>query len=157
MALAAEAAGVDARSLRYLPYDGGGKAMLALLGGEIAVLCTGLGETAGYVASGDVRVLAVAAPERSGLLPDAPTLTELGAPVVFANWRGLFAAPGTPAELALGEQAQIRAARQRPEWQRSLERYGWADLDLEGDAFQSFLAAQESELKRVLTGLGFIR
>lgn len=157
MAMAAQRAGVDARSLRYLPYDGGGKAMLALLGGEIEVLCTGLGESAGYVGSGDVRVLAITAPERSALLPDAPTLTELGVPVVFANWRGLFAAPGTTAQTAELEQAEIRAARQRPEWQQALKRYGWSDLALEGDAFRDFLAAQESELKRVLTSLGFIR
>lgn len=45
LALALDAAGIDPKPVRYLPYDGGGKAMLALLGGEVDVLSTGLGET----------------------------------------------------------------------------------------------------------------
>ena len=92
-ALALDAAGVDARRVRYLPYDGGGKAMLALLGEEIELLSTGLGETLPFIRAGQVRVLAVTSPERVAAIEEVPTLTELGYPVEFANWRGMFASP----------------------------------------------------------------
>ena len=157
LALALEAAGIDPRRVRYLPYDAGGKAMLALLGGEVEVLSTGIGEALGYTQAGEVRILATTAPERMGQLPDAPTLTELGAPLVFANWRGLFAAPGNPPVQAERLQAEIQAALATPEWQASLDRYGWTPLGLSGAAFGTYLDDQAELLASTLKALGFIR
>lgn len=157
VALVLEEAGVPVRAARYLPYDGGGKAMLALLGGEVDVLSTGLGEVLGYVASGDVRVLGVTAPERVDVLPDTPTLTQLGYPVVLGNWRGVFAAPGTPPErLAQFEQVITRAV-EAPAWRESLERYGWRSQVLHGEEFVAYLTTQEKQLGSMMRALGFVR
>lgn len=149
--------GVPARAARYLPYDGGGKAMLALLGGEVDVLSTGLGEVLGYVDSGDVRVLAVSAPRRADRLPDVPTLTELGYPVEIANWRGVFAAPGTPPERLEAFQDVVSRAVDSDSWKASLNRYGWTAQLLRGDAFSAYLDRQEGQLRAIMTELGFIR
>jgi putative tricarboxylic transport membrane protein len=157
LALALEAAGVDPRQVRYLPYDAGGKAMLALLGGEIDILSTGIGEALGYVRSGDVRILGTTAPERVAQLPDVPTLTELDTPLVFANWRGLFAAPGTPAEAAALFEREVRSALATPQWQDALTRYGWTPLDLSGAEFAAYLDNQAAILEGTLKALGFIR
>jgi len=157
LVLALDAVGVEPRSVRYLPYDGGGKAMLALLGGEIDVLSTGLGETLSYVTSGDVRVLGIASEARSDQLPEVPTLSEQGADVVFANWRGLFAAPGTTSADAAVLIAEVEAARQQPAWKQSLARYGWSNLTLNGADFTGYLERQENQLRTILTELGFIR
>ncbi len=156
-ALAAERSGVDPRSIRYLPYDAGGKAMLALLGGEVNVLSTGLGETLSYAMSNDVRVLAISAPERVEVLPEAPTLTELGTRLEFANWRGVFAPPGLPAEAVGRYEADLRKALAGEAWQAALALYGWAPLDLYGSEFTEYLEAQETLLRTTLTDLGFIR
>lgn len=156
-AQALSASGVNARRVRYLPYDGGGKAMLALLGGEIEVLSTGFGETLGFSRSGDVRVLAVTAPARLPQLPGVSTLEELGTPVVFANWRGLFAPPGTSPERRDELVSELARARATAGWQEALERYGWSNLEADGTAFEAFLIEQESTLKQVLTDLGFLR
>ena len=91
LSLIARAEGVDPRLVRYLPYDGGGKAMLALLSGEAEVLVSGLGETISQHEAGAVRILAIASQSRSGALPQIPTFAEMGTDVTFANWRGLFA------------------------------------------------------------------
>lgn len=157
LAQALDAMGLNPRSIRYLPYDGGGKAMLALLGSEIDVLSTGIGETLSYVASGDVRVLAIAAEQRVAQLPDVPTFTELGTPVVFANWRGLFAPPGTSNETSAKLVEEITAARQRPEWQEAVQRYAWTSLEVTGSDFTTYLEDQEAQLKTILRKLGFIR
>jgi putative tricarboxylic transport membrane protein len=157
LALALEAAGVDPRRVRYLPYDAGGKAMLALLGGEIDILSTGLGEALGYVRSGDVRILGTTAPDRMTQLPDVPTLAELDTPLVFANWRGLFAAPGTSAEAAAQFELEVRSALATPQWQDALTRYGWTALDLSGPDFAAYLDDQAAVLEGTLQALGFIR
>lgn len=157
LALALEKAGIEPRRVRYLPYDAGGKAMLALLGGEIDVLSTGIGEAIGYVQSSDVRVLGITGPERLPQLPETPTLSELGTPLVFANWRGLFAAPGTSADRALELQQQIRQALASQEWHSAVDRYGWTSLDLMGDSFSRYLDEQAGILEATLNALGFIR
>ena len=157
LAQSLQAADIDPRRARYLPYDGGGKAMIALLGGEVDVLSTGAGEVLGYVEGGEVRALAIAADVRLPQLPEVPTLTELGTPVVFANWRGLFAAPGTPVDTAALLAEEIEQATRSDPWQQSLARYGWMRLDLYGGDFLAYLQRQEAELKITLQRLGFIR
>jgi len=155
-ALILQAAGVPPRGVRYLPYDGGGKAMLALLGGEVDVLSTGLGEVLSYVASGDVRILAIAADRRNPMLPDAPTLTELGYPVVFSNWRGLFAAPGASAASRDRLIQLVRSATASEAWRQALTRYGWQSQLLLGEDFRQYLNAQEAQLASVMRDLGFL-
>ena len=57
--LLAQAEGIDPRRVRYLAYDGGAKAQLALLSGEVDVMVSGLGETLAAHRAGTVRILGV--------------------------------------------------------------------------------------------------
>ena len=154
-ALALDAAGVDARRVRYLPYDGGGKAMLALLGDEIEVLSTGLGETIPFIRAGQVRVLAVTAPERVAPIENAPTLTELGYPVRFANWRGMFAPRHVDADVRERHIQRFRALTASDAWGETLEQYGWEPLNVFGDDFTRYLEQQEEVLAATMAKLGF--
>lgn len=156
-ALALDAAGVDARRVRYLPYDGGGKAMLALLGDEIELLSTGLGETLPFIRAGQVRVLAITAPERVKAIEDVPTLTELGCPVRFANWRGLFASPAVDEDVRVSHIQQFRTLTASDTWSGTLEQYGWEPLNLFGEDFTRYLEQQESLLRETMAKLGFTR
>ena len=156
-ALALDAAGVDARRVRYLPYDGGGKAMLALLGEEIELLSTGLGETLPFIRAGEVRVLAVTAPERVAAIEDVPTLTELGYPVRFANWRGLFASPTVGDDVRERHIRRFRALTASDAWQEALAQYGWEPLNLFGKDFTRYLERQEALLAETMIKLGFTR
>ncbi|NMU69121.1 tripartite tricarboxylate transporter substrate binding protein, partial [Vibrio parahaemolyticus] len=88
IAAAFKGEGFDARKVRYIAYDAGGKAMAALLSGETQLLSTGLGEVLEMSKSGQVKVLAITAPKRLEAAPNIPTLTEYGNETVFANWRG---------------------------------------------------------------------
>jgi putative tricarboxylic transport membrane protein len=116
-----------------------------------------VGETLSYAASGDVRVLAVTAPERLTALPDTPTLMEQSADLVFANWRGVFAAPGTPKETVDDFQTDITAAVATERWAEAVARYGWSPLNLAGEDFARYLDAQAEQLREILISLGFIR
>ena len=157
LALALEAAGIVPRQVRYLPYDGGGKAMLALLGGEVDVLSTGLGETVAFLDAGQARALAVTAQERVAASGAAPTLVELGFDVAFANWRGLFAPLGLAEAELQRHVAALRRMKQSAHWQDVMAKRGWQPLDLDGAAFTAFLEAQERELAATLRKLGFAR
>ena len=157
LALALQAAEIDPLQVRYLPYDGGGKAMLALLGGEVDVLSTGLGETVAFLEAKEARALAVTAAERVPAIADAPTLGELGFELTFANWRGLFAPPGIGEESVRQQVAVLRAMKASPAWQTLLQRRGWQSLEADAEAFAAFLEEQEAQLEKTLRSLGFAR
>ena len=157
LALALSAAAIEPRSVRYLPYDGGGKAMLALLGGEVDVLSTGLGETVAFLESGRAVALAVSAASRVAASAGTPTLRELGYDVVFANWRGLFAPPDATAEAVERHLKRLNKMKRSEAWQAVLNKRGWASLDADGAQFEDFLAAQEEQLASTLARLGFVQ
>ncbi|MCY3622519.1 MAG: tripartite tricarboxylate transporter substrate-binding protein [Gammaproteobacteria bacterium] len=157
LAMALRLVDVDPRAVRYLPYDGGGKAMIALLGGEVDLLSSGLGETMAFIEAGQVRVLAVTAPERIRAIENASTFVELGYPLVFANWRGLFGPPEMPAEVLAGHLERLRRMKASASWQATLERRGWTSLTAEGPSFVTYLDAQERQLREVMMDIGFVR
>ncbi len=156
-AAAAKAEGIDPRQIRYIPYDAGGKAMAALLGGETELLSTGLGEALEMARAGQVRILVNTAPSRVKAAPDVPTLKELGNGTVFANWRGYFGAPGLSKD-KVNEYAEVLAkVQETSEWETVRARNGWVN-DYKAPAdFYTFLEQQEQDLGTLMRELGFLQ
>ena len=116
-AMVMQAAGEDPTSFKYIPYDAGGKAMAALLSGEIAALSTGFSEAIDLANAGEVRIIGVTSEERVDTHPGAPTLVDQGYATTFLNWRGFFAAPGLPEEKLAQFQDAIAKMHGTPEWE----------------------------------------
>ena len=152
-----KAAGADANKVKYIPYDTGGKLNAAILAGEVKVGSTGFSEAVGLTKAGEMRVIAVTAPERLEALPEAPTVKEQGYDVEFVNWRGFFAAPGLPADTAETYRNVIAAMYETKEWDEVRNRNGWVNIHNSGDDFTKFLEEQESTIKSLMIELGFIR
>ncbi|OOB78149.1 MAG: ABC transporter substrate-binding protein [Epulopiscium sp. Nele67-Bin002] len=87
----AQEAGVE---FTHIPFDGASPALTSLLGGHIDAITVSYPEVAAQVEAGEVKVLALMAPERNENLPDIPTVQELGYDVAVGTWRGL----GVPAD-----------------------------------------------------------
>ena len=155
-AMVMEAAGKDALGVKYIPYDAGGKAMAALLSGEIAALSTGFSEAVDLAAAGEVKIIGVTASERVAAAPDAMTMKEQGIDTTFVNWRGFFGAPGLPAEQTAAYQKAIAAMYDTPEWEDVRARNGWVNIHNEGDAFKAFLEEQEKVIGDLMKKLGFL-
>ena len=68
-AMVMEAAGKDALGVKYIPYDAGGKAMAALLSGEIAALSTGFSEAVDLANAGEVKIIGVTSDARVDAAP----------------------------------------------------------------------------------------
>jgi tripartite-type tricarboxylate transporter receptor subunit TctC len=79
-----------------VPYKGGGPAAQALASNEVQLTRFGVGNFLGLVKAGNVKALAVAAEKRSPLLPDVPTLDEVGIHYPGQGWWGIVAPKGTP-------------------------------------------------------------
>ena len=155
-ALAMQAAGEDATKVKYIPYDAGGKAMAALLSGEITALSTGFSEAVALAKAGEVNIIGVTSAERVDAYKDAPTLKEQGVDAEFVNWRGFFGAPGMPKDKADAFRAAIAKMYSTPEWEAVRARNGWVNIHNPGEKFETFLANQETVIKDLMKKLGFL-
>jgi tripartite-type tricarboxylate transporter receptor subunit TctC len=81
---------------KNVPYDGGGPALMAILGGHVDVSGLFSAQTLPHIQAGKLRVLAVTDTERDPSLKDIPTCKEQGVNVVYLMWRGVLAPKGTP-------------------------------------------------------------
>ncbi|UWQ49241.1 tripartite tricarboxylate transporter substrate binding protein [Leisingera caerulea] len=155
-AMVMEAAGEDPTAVKYIPYDAGGKAMAALLSGEIAALSTGFSEAIDLANAGEVKIIGVTSEERVDSYPDAPTMKEQGLDTTFVNWRGFFAAPGLPEDKLSAYQEALAKMYDTPEWEEVRARNGWVNIHNSGDDFRAFLENQEQAIGDLMKKLGFL-
>ena len=148
--------GIDPKAVKYVSYDGGGEAMAALLGNNADAIGTDISTVTAYVKSGDVRVLAVTAPDKLNIegLEDVPTLYDSGIDTEFVIWRGIFG----PKEMSDGAKEywieKLTALNEKDEWKEELKRNGWEQDFRVGDDFTKFLEEQETTITDILTALG---
>jgi len=155
-AMVMKAAGEDPTAVKYIPYDAGGKAMAALLSGEITALSTGFSEAVELANAGEVKIIGVTSDERNDASPDAMTMKEQGIDTTFVNWRGFFAAPGLPEEQLTAYQTAIEKMYDTPEWEEVRARNGWVNIHNSGDDFKTFLEEQETVIGDLMKELGFL-
>jgi putative tricarboxylic transport membrane protein len=148
-----KAAGGNPTSVRYVPYDAGGKALAGLLTGEVDVLSTGLGEVLEKHKKGQLRIIGVTANESIG---DIPSFKSMGADAFFANWRGFFGAPNLSKEKTQSMANVIGKMYDTPEWEVVRERNGWANLYQPTDKFKTFLEKQETVIGSLMKEMGFL-
>jgi putative tricarboxylic transport membrane protein len=151
--LLAQEVGVTPTDVNYVPYDGGGELLAGILGGDVAFAATGVGEVTESAANGDIRILAVTSEEAvEGV--DAPTLTEEGVDLVFANWRGIVAAPGISDDETQGFVDAVTEMHDSDAWKKVLEDQGWTDAFIPGDEFGDFLGEESSRVEGIMSELG---
>ncbi|MDO6561864.1 tripartite tricarboxylate transporter substrate-binding protein [Amphritea sp. 1_MG-2023] len=156
-AMAFKASGGDARQVRYVAYDAGGKAMAGLLSGETTILSTGFSEALALAESGEVRILVMTGEERNEAAPDVPTLKELGYDASFVNWRGFFAAPGISDEVKAEFVSTLEQMYDTEAWETVRARNGWVEIFTPDEQFVAFLEQQEKEVGALMRELGFLK
>jgi putative tricarboxylic transport membrane protein len=155
-ALLAEAVGVPGSKVNYVAYAGGGEAVAALLGAQVAAGISGWGEFQAHIASGKLRALAVSSPAR---LPGiaAPTFKEQGVNVEFGNWRGVVGPEGISAADRKALLDTMDRLVKSAAWKETLTKQGWEDAYLAGDAFVAFIKAENERITKVVKGVGLLK
>ncbi|WP_425428465.1 Bug family tripartite tricarboxylate transporter substrate binding protein [Acuticoccus kandeliae] len=155
----AQAAGIeDVRSVKYVAFSGGGEAITQLLAGSLQAFSGDASEAKGFVDSGDIKVLAVLAPERlPGDFAEFATAREQGVDAVGANWRGFYA-PGKMSDEAYDFWVDsVHKVYASDEWKSVMAQNGLAPLDLSGDEFQAFVADSISNIEKISREIGIIQ
>ncbi|MBY4946458.1 tripartite tricarboxylate transporter substrate binding protein [Cupriavidus respiraculi] len=149
--LIAKDVGVDPKKVNYVPFQGGGEASAAILGGHVTVGVSGVSEFLPFIKSGKMRALAVASKDR---VADIPTLKEQGVNVEIYNWRGVYGAPGISADQRRALIDAVVKATESPSWKQALEKNDWTPFLLTGDEFGKFVDAESARLGGTLRELG---
>jgi tripartite-type tricarboxylate transporter receptor subunit TctC len=132
-----------------VPYKGTGPAMTELLGGQIDIMCDQTTNTTEQIKGGTIKGYAVTSPARLDVLPDLPTVAEVGIPGVEVSvWHGIYTPKGTPAEVNDRLAAALQVALADPEIATKLAELGTAPSPA-ADATPAALKAKlESEIAR---------
>ena len=103
-------------SYTAVPYKGGAPLLNDVLGGQIPVSISVLGEVMPYIRSGRLRGLAVSSPVRSRFLPEIPTFVEQGYDdIAVEEWLGWFVPAKTPADTVTRLNERVGQGLQDPQ------------------------------------------
>jgi putative tricarboxylic transport membrane protein len=155
-ALIAEAVGVPGAKVNYVAFAGGGEAVAALLGAQVAAGVSGYGEFQPHIDSGKLRALAVSSPARLAGI-NVPTLKEQGINVEFGNWRGVVAPEGIGAADRKALLDTFDKLVKSAAWKEQLKTKNWDDAYLAGDPFVAFLKAENDRVAKVLQSVGLAK
>ena len=109
----------------HVPYRGTGPALADILAGNVDLFFDNLGSSMPMHRGGKAKVLAVATPERSKLLPEVPTLREAGLrDFSSSTWFALVAPPQTPPSIAEQINRAVNEILAMPEIQAKFEALG---------------------------------
>ena len=128
------------------------------MGGHVDVVATPVSTFAPVMSTGKIRIIAVAAPQRTGgQFAQAPTCREQGFDVVATSYRMIVGPRGlTLAQLAFWDDALERLSR-TPAWKSELAVNGWEALDLTSAESKKYLDAQYSHYRAILIELGLAK
>jgi tripartite-type tricarboxylate transporter receptor subunit TctC len=109
-----------------------------------------------HVKSGALKAYAVSTRERVSLLPDVPTVLELGFPEsVSSSWQGLFAIAGTPQPIIDKLHAAVLQAMADPNVRKLMNQGGMLPTTSQSpDEFKAYLAADSAKWQRVVKQVG---
>lgn len=158
VATALKAAGVDIKKMRAVIFPSGGAASTAMMGGHIDVVPITAAFAASMLRAGQVRLLAVASPQRlTGVLAEVPTWREQGFEAVVSNWRGMVGPKGmTAAQSAYWEEA-MRRFSDSEEWKKELETNFWTNDYRGGAEMRKFLDEDNAQVRAFLVDIGLAK
>lgn len=140
--------------LLHVPYKGSSEAVAALVGKQLDLSFDNLPPTNAMVKAGKLRPLAVAAAQRSALLPEVPTMAELGVPMEASSWWGLLAPAGTPPAIVAKLNKAMVDALATPQMREHLARLGIEPESCSPAEFTALIKAETEKWGRVTKSAG---
>ena len=102
--------------LTHVPYKGAGPMMQDLLAGQVDMAFDGMGTSAVQIKAGKLKPLAVTTAQRSPVIPEVPTMGEVGFPnYQVTTWYALWAIKGTPKDIVDRVYAETAKSLQEPD------------------------------------------
>jgi tripartite-type tricarboxylate transporter receptor subunit TctC len=146
------AAGVD---ILHVPYKGNAPMTLAVIAGEVSMVFDSMTGPLPNIRAGKLRALGYLGDKRSPQLPDVPTATEAGVPVVYAAWNGMLAPAGTPPEALAWLHREIVRAVESPAVSERLSALGYEPkVNKTRDEFAALISSDLERFGKVIKEVG---
>lgn len=146
----AEATGIQAR---LVPHEGGGDAVVALLGRHVDAVIGEPGQALTHLDNGTLRMLTVFQEERLDAYPDVPTLEEKGYRVISNKFRGIFGPPGMDPALVNEIANQLGTLYDAEPWNTYWREGSMNPAFMGPEQFFTFLEGANEELRVFIEGL----
>jgi len=136
--------------LLHVPYKGSGPALTDLLGSQVDSMMDQLTASIGHIREGRIRPLAISSRSRSPLLPNVPTLDELGvAGYEATTWTGIFVPAGTAQPVVARLGAALRKAMAGDAVRERYRSMGVEVMDMNQSDFAAYVRADYEKWRRV--------
>ena len=150
--------GVDVKKLKIVSFAGGGQSTMALLGGHIDILSTGLSNMAEHFQQGKMRLLVHSGPQRKpGMFANIPTWKEIGIDMTTASWRTVVAPKGLKAPQIAYWEGVFRKLVETEDWKKDVADNHWENTYLPAQEARKRLDREYAETKQILAELGMAK
>ena len=138
----------------HVPYKGNSPAITDVMGGQAQMIFATMPTVIQQVKAGRLRGVATLGTARAAATPDLPTIGETVQGFDVANWIGMFAPAGTPAEIVNRLNAEIQKIMQTPEVQKRLETEGAKFIPTTPASFAAFQKAEADKWGKAIREAG---
>jgi putative tricarboxylic transport membrane protein len=156
-ALLVRGAGADPRRMRYVPFEGGGQAMAALLGAHIQAFPGDATEVRGQLEAGEIRLLATLSAQRlPGPFANVPTAKEQGSDVEWTIVRGFYGPPQMPQAAYDFWVDALRRLHADPRWAEARLGQGLYEFNMVGAEFEALAKQRTAEFRNLARQAGLV-
>jgi tripartite-type tricarboxylate transporter receptor subunit TctC len=139
-------------SLVHVPYRGGAPSVTDLAAGNLDVMVSNLPECLAQIRGGRLRALAITAAERHPLVPDVPTVRELGVPQLeITNWTAVLTQAAVPAPILARLERDVQAAIHDADTTRRGREAGFQVLGWDAARSAQFVRAETDRWATLVT------
>lgn len=135
-------------NMTHVPYKGESPLLTDLIGGQVDMAFSSMASRA-MAEQGKLVMLAYTGDKRSALIPNVPTVKELGIPHVSSGWLGFAMPAGVPVPVRDKLIAALTAAVNDPEVTANFTKGGGEPRTLSGDAFAARVKRELDEMREL--------
>ncbi|MFC7397322.1 Bug family tripartite tricarboxylate transporter substrate binding protein [Chelatococcus sp. GCM10030263] len=140
----------------HVPFESAAPAVVAVAGGHAEFTNVAPSTVGPYLTAGTVRAIATTGRNRTSMLPDLPTMTELGYPQLTEDFfYGMYAPAGTPPDIIKKLQEAVQAVLRAPGTTEKLHSLGLEPLDLSSDEFKDFVIKDLNRWTEIAKAIDF--
>ena len=141
--------------MEHVPYRGAAPLVQELIAGRVHLGSDQISTGMIHVRGGTLKALATLAPRRQSVLPEVPTVREMGFPnLEQQGWNGYFAPARTPEAIVARLQREVAAAAQRPDIQRRILDTGGEPSGMSSADFAAMLREQITNIRALVAAVG---
>jgi tripartite-type tricarboxylate transporter receptor subunit TctC len=134
----------------HVPYKGSGPAMIDLIAGQVQYAFETMSSALPQIRGGKLKALGVASETRNPQLPDTPTMTQAGIPLVMSAWYGVYMPAKTPKAVLDKVNADVNTVLTMPDTQKRLETIGATITPMSQAQFKAFHDAENKRYADVI-------